>query len=440
MDHVRSWTGRFKKALIIENPSEILDEELVRQGFEVERLKNAPNEAELARILSAGRHHLLFKRSAVEVTEQVLQASPNLAAVMLCCIGDDSVDKEACARHGVMVTHDPVSNGRSVAELVIGEIIALSRRVFDSVGEMSASVWRKNSTARFEVLGKRLGLVGLGNIGRQVAQLARGLGMEVFFYDSALIPREVGLAMGYTACDSLTELMSSVDYVSVHVSATDIHGNSNKNLFSYDVLRHLGASRGPRCPRILINLARGFIVPPEDLLRASREGLVNFAMTDVFPEEPRETDSTAWVNPFAGDPTIFATPHIGAATLEAQPRIAKYVARTTELFNRYGIVRNCVFRPRATIDFEVHEGQHVLSVIHSDKRGTKKAVDDAIYEAGANNVGSAHVDFPEYGIAYDVSVLNQPLNDDQVRGLVERAGALTGEAEAIRSVRSFPIE
>jgi D-3-phosphoglycerate dehydrogenase len=102
-------------------------------------------------------------------------------------------------------------------------------------------------------------------------------------------------------------------------------------------------------------------------------------------------------------------------------------------------VRNCVFQPRATIDFEVREGQHVLSVIHSDKRGTKKAVDDAIYEAGANNVGSAHVDFPEYGIAYDVSVLNQPLTDEQLRGLVVRAGTLTGEAEAIRSVRSFPI-
>ncbi len=440
MQNVRSWSGRFRKALVIENPSELLDEELARQGFQVERLKEAPSEDELARILSEGGHHMLFKRSAVEVTEKVIAAAPNLAAVMLCCIGDDSVDKDACARHGVMVTHDPVSNGRSVAELVIGELIALSRRVFDSIIEMNESVWRKNSTARYEVLGKRLGIVGLGNIGRQVAQLARALGMDVFFYENAVIPREVGLAMGYTACDSLTDLMEAVDFVTVHVSASDIHGGSNRNLFTYDVFKHFGAQRGKRSPRIFLNLARGFVVAPDDLLRATREGFVNYAMTDVFPEEPRATDTKSWANPFQDEKRIFATPHIGAATLEAQPRIARYVARTTELFNRFGMVRNCVFRPKATIEFELREGQHVLSVVHTDKRGTKKAVDDAIYDAGASNVRSAHVDFPEYGIAYDVSVLDKPLDDVQVQGLIASATKLTGEPDAIRSIRSFAAD
>ena len=317
---------------------------------------------------------------------------------------------------------------------------AWSRRVFDSVIEMNESVWRKNSTARYEVLGKRLGIVGLGNIGRQVAALARALGMEVLFHESAVIPREVGLAMGYTAVDSLAELMEAVDFVTVHVSATDIHGNSNRNLFTYDVLKHFGAQRGKRSPRIFLNLARGFVVSAEDLLRATRDGYVNYAMTDVFPEEPRDVETRAWLNPFQDEKRIFATPHIGAATLEAQPRIARYVSRTTELFNRYGMVRNCVFRPRAAIEFEVREGQHILSVIHTDKRGTKKAVDDAIYEAGASNVRSAHVDFPEYGIAYDVSVLDRPLTGEQVDGLVERARAITGDADAIRSVRSFAAE
>jgi len=440
MENVRSWSGRFKKALIIENPSEVLDEELLRQGFEIERLKVAPSEEELACVLAAGGHDILFKRSAVEVTEQVLAAAPNLAAVMLCCIGDDSVDKDACARHGVMVTHDPVSNGRSVAELVIGELIALSRRVFDSVIEMNESVWRKNSTARYEVLGKRLGIVGLGNIGRQVAALARALGMEVFFFESAVIPREVGIALGYASCDSLTELMATVDFVTVHVSASDMSGVSNRGLFSYDVFKQFGAQRGPRSPRIFLNLARGFVVSPEDLLRATSEGLVNYAMTDVFLEEPRVTDTKTWANPFQDNKKIFATPHIGAATLEAQPRIARYVARTTELLSKYGMVRNCVFRPRATIEFESREGQHILAVVHTDKRGTKKAVDDAIYEAGSSNVRSAHVDFPEYGIAYDVSVIDNPLTPDQMQGLVTAARRITGEDDAIRSIRSFPAE
>lgn len=437
--HTRLWNGRFKRALVIENPSEILDEELTRQGFEVQRLKEAPSEDELVRILEQGQHHLIFKRSVVEITERVVRASNDLAAVMLCCIGDDSVDKEACARHGVMVMNDPVSNGRSVAELVIGELIALSRRVFDSVIEMNESVWRKNSTARYEVLGKTIGIIGLGNIGRQVAALSRALGMDVCFYDSAPIPREIGLAMGYRACDTVRELFAQSDFVTVHVSATDIHGASNRDLFNYETFK-LWGQRPSSSPRIFINLARGFVVSPDDIKRAISDGFVRYAMTDVFPDEPRATDTRAWVNPYQGEPRVFATPHIGAATNEAQPRIARYVARTTELFSRYGMIRDCVFRPRAKIEFEAPDGQHILAVVHTDKRGTKKAVDDAIYEAGASNVRSAHVDFPEYGIAYDVSVLDRALTSSQASTLIGMAQRITGQPDAIRWLRTFAAE
>lgn len=435
----RREVGRLTRALVVENPSEVLDQELRRQGIEVERLKDAPTEDELVRILERGQHHLLFKRSVVEVNDRVLRASKSLAAVMLCCIGDDSVDKHAAADHGVLVMNDPVSNGRSVAELVIGELIALSRRVFDSVIEMNESVWRKNSNARYEVLGKTIGVIGLGNIGRQVAQLSRALGMEVVFYDSAPIPREVGLAMGYRACDSMKEVFAQADFVTVHVSATDVQGASNRGLFSYETFKHW-ASRPKGSPRIFINLARGFVVDPEDLRRAITEGLVSYAMTDVFPDEPRASDTSAWVNPYQGEPRVFATPHIGAATLEAQPRIGLYVARTTELLSRYGMIRDCVFRPRAKIEFEAPDGQHILAVVHTDKRGTKKAVDDAIYEAGASNVRSAHVDFPEYGMAYDVSVLDRPLTASQADSLVQMAQRITGEPNAIRWLRTFTSE
>ncbi len=436
----RRWNGRLTKALVLENPSEVLDEELRRQGIDVQRIKDAPTEDELVRILEAGQHHVIFKRSLVEINDRVIGASKNLAAVMLCCIGDDSVDKDAAARHGVMVTNDPVSNGRSVAELVIGELIALSRRVFDSVIEMTESVWRKNSTARYEVLGKRLGIVGFGNIGRQVAQLAKSLGIDVIFYDSAPIPREVGIAMGYQPCESIRDLMAACDFVTVHVSATDVHGASNRDLFTYDTFKAFGAQRPKSSPRIFLNLARGFVVPPDDLRRAIADGLIGYAMTDVFPDEPRSSDTHTWANPYHGEARVFATPHIGAATLEAQPRIARYVARTAELFNRYGMIRDCVFRPRAKIEFEAPEGQHILAVVHTDKRGTKKAVDDAIYEAGASNVRSAHVDFPEFGIAYDVSVLDRPLADAQLDLLVEMAARITGEPNAIRWLRAFAAE
>lgn len=435
----RDWNGRFQRALIIENPDPSLDERLHAMGIEPHRVADAPDEDELVRLLEQGQHHLIFKRSKVEITERVVEASKNLAAVMLCCIGDDSVDKMACASHGVLVTHDPVSNARSVAELVMGELISIARRLFESVPEMANSQWNKGSAGRYELMGKRLGILGLGNIGRQVAQLGQALGMEILFFDTGPVPREVGLAMGWRAAANMRELFAASDFVTVHVSATDIHGRSNRNMIGYDALSAMSEKAG-ESPRGFINLARGFIVDPEVLRRAVSEGHVAYAMTDVFPEEPGRASTTRWVNPYQGEPRIFSTPHIGAATREAQPRIAAYVARTTQMLNEMGMLRNCVFQPRAAIEFDVEFASSILAVVHVDKRGTKKAVDDAIFKAGANNVRSAHIDFPDYGIAYDVSALDRELTPEQVTNLVRDAAEITGDPTAIRWLRAIPLD
>jgi D-3-phosphoglycerate dehydrogenase len=435
----RHWHGRFDSALIIENPDPLLDQRLLEMGIRPHRIADAPSEDELVRILAEGQHHLIFKRSKVEITERVLAASENLAAVMLCCIGDDSVDKEACARQGVLVTNDPISNGRSVAELVMGELISIARRLFESVPEMASSQWNKDSAGRYELMGKRLGILGLGNIGRQVAQLGQALGMEILFFDTAPVPREVGLAMGWRPVANMRDLFAASDFVSVHVSATDIQGRSNKNLVSYEMLAAMGEKEG-ESPRAFINLARGFIVDPDHLRRAVTEGHVAYAMTDVFPEEPGRASTTRWVNPYQGEPRIFSTPHIGAATREAQPRIAAYVARTTQMLNEMGMLRNCVFRSRAAIEFDVDFASSMLAVVHVDTRGTKKAVDDAIFKAGANNLRSAHIDFPDYGIAYDLSALDRELTPEQVAHLLHEAAEITGDPTAIRWLRAIPLD
>lgn len=435
---LRTWNGPLRRALIIENPDPSLDGFLREMGIEPHRVEDAPDEDELARLLAEGQHNLLFKRSKVLVTERVVQASPSLAAVMLCCIGDDSVDKQACADHGVLVMNDPVSNGRSVAEMVIGELICLSRRVFESVEQMGRSIWSKDSRARYEVKGKRIGLLGLGKIGRQVAQLAEAMGMEVCFRDTAEVPREVGLAMGWTAAGSIEELFRMADFVSVHVSPEDHHGRLNREIITYEHLRAF-ADKPHKGPRIFLNVARGLVVDPAVLRRAVTEGLVTYAITDVFPEEPGAASTTAWVNPYEGEPRIYATPHIGAATAEAQPRIAKYVARTTQLFNQYGMVRNCVFAPRAEIDFDASMAKSMLAVVHVDKRGTKKAVDDAIFNSGASNIRSAHVDFPKLGVAYDLSALDQRLTASECEALVAEAISLTRDPTAIRWMRTIDI-
>jgi len=435
----RTGSGPFTRALVLENPDPSLDDHLRAMGIDVTRIADAPSEDELVRLVAEGRYNVIYKRSRVAITERVVQAAPELAAVMLCCIGDDSVDKDAAARHGVLVTNDPVSNGRSVAEMVIGELIMLSRRLFDSVSQMASSVWLKDNSARYELYGKRLGIVGLGNIGRQVAQLGQAMGMEILFFDSAEVPREVGLAMGWERCDTLETLFTASDFVTLHVSAEDHRGRPNQNLITYDLLKHLGDKDG-ESPRIFLNLARGFIVAPDDLKRAVADGHVSYAITDVFPTEPGATGSDDWANPYEGEPRILSTPHIGAATREAQPRIARYVARTTQLLSQYGMIRNCVYRPRAEIDFPVDCASAVLAIVHVDKRGTKKAVDDAIFAAGANNLRSAHIDFPNVGIAYDVSALDQALSPEATSELAREAIRLTGDPTAIRWMRTIALD
>lgn len=430
----RRWRGRFEKALIIEHPDTCLDDELRASGIEPVRLEKTPTEEELVRVLEEGQHDLLFKRSRVLITEAVIEASRNLAAVVLCSIGDDSVDKDAAAKHGVLVINDPVSNGRSVAELIISEIIAASRRIVEAVNETSGNVWNKDNNLRFEVKGKKLGILGIGKIGRQVARLGQAMGMKVFFHDTDEVANEVGNALDYTPVGSITELFKLCDIVTVHVSAEDIHGNSNQDLLTAEHFAAMGEKTGPS-PKVFLNMARGFLYPPEVLLGAVRNGHLNSAFVDVFPDEPRQSSGGTWQNPYAGEPRIQSTPHIGAATLEAQPRIARYVARTTHLFNSTGAVRDCVYMPKATISVSPSMSRHFLAVVHADTRGTKKAVDDAIYRAGVSNLQSAHVDFARYGIAYDLSAIDRPLSTEQLDSLIEDAIQLTGSQDAIRSIR-----
>lgn len=428
------------RALVLESPDPTLDDYLREQGFAVERL---PDEAtqDTAFVLERLRTFdpdVLFKRSRFVVNDAVLEAAPHLAAVMLCCIGDDSVDKAACARHGVLVMNDPISNGRSVAEMVFGEMIALSRRLFAAHEAGRKHLWTKDAVRRFELKGKTLGIVGLGNIGKQVAQMAVGFGMHVRFFDTSEIAREVGTALGYTCVRTLHELFRTSDVVTLHVSAEDIRGSSNEGLVTYDHLAALGDDCPAPSPRLLLNAARGFLFDMDDLRRALDEGHVRAAALDVFPEEPG-SKKDPWTNPFAEHPNVVTTPHIGAATEEAQPRIAAYIAGTTRMFNETGTVRDTVYAPRVHIGVEADAPYHVLAVTHADARGTKKAIDDAIYESGASNLQSAHRDFPKYGYAYDVSAIDRPLTEAQLARLVARADELSGVTGAIRSVRQIEV-
>jgi len=440
LPHVRFLNEKFQKALILEEPDPSLDAHLREQGIEPDRLPlTATQDVDgVIKRLREGQHDLLYKRSKFPVSRAVLQASERLAAIMLCCIGDDTVDKEACAEEGVLVMNDPVSNGRSVVELVLGELICLARRIFVANDAGRQHLWTKDSKNRYEIQGKTLSIIGLGNIGKQVAQAAEALGMEIYFYDESDLAREVGVALGWNACSSLPEAFRKGDFVTVHVSAETPKGESNRDLISYEEFAQLSADRPEKSPRGFINAARGFLYPPEDLKRAIAEGNVRAAAVDVFPEEPGSAEDV-WRNPYADLQEVVTTPHIGAATQEAQPRIAAYVAATTRMFNQRGTVRDTVFQPGQMIGLDAAPPFWTLAVVHSDVRGTKKAINDSIYRAGASNLQSSHRDFIDYGVAYDVNAIDQPLDAEQLENLIQRAIDLSGDPKAIRSIRQFKV-
>ena len=433
----RILTEPISRALIVEEPHATLDEMLRRGGIEPHRIAAAKTEDVLVDAIHRIGAQVLFKRSRVPVTRSVLEACPSLFAVQLCCIGDDSVDKEACADHGVMVFNDPVSNGRSVVELVVGHLIALSRRLFETDQQMHSNRWNKSSLGRYEVLGKRVGIVGLGNIGRQVARVCEHLGMDVVFHDTRLVAQEVGSEFGWTYEEDLATLFRTTDIVTIHTSARDARGRDNSGMLD-EVLGQIGADRDEASPRIFLNLARGTLYSPEALLEAVRAGHIRRAAVDVYPNEPAPGDE-AWVNPYRNEPRIVCTPHIGAATQEAQPRIARRVAAGVVSFASRGSVRDCVFAPRVRLNLSSHpDAAAALAVVHSVSRGTKKAVDDAIYRAGVSNLGSVHHDF-SVGCAYDLSMLDRPLSDGELSDLVRHAREISGDEHAIRTIRQVSL-
>jgi D-3-phosphoglycerate dehydrogenase len=431
----RIGVGPLKKALVLENPHPSLAGLLEDQGISVDWRQQVPTEQQLLSILAEGEHEILFKRSRVPVTRALIEAAPSLKVIQLCCIGDDSVDKQACADHGVLVFNDPVSNGRSVVELVIGHLISLSRQLYETFDATHQGIWEKTANQRFEIRGKILGIYGMGRIGRGTARAAEGMGMEVLFWDNREVAQEVGQEMGWKLADSPEKLFRGSDAVSMHVSAEDTHGASNVDLLPRELLDCLGADRPENSPRLFINAARGLLFRPEWLIESVRNGNVQRAAVDVYPVEPGN-NTAGWDNPYAGEPRIATTPHIGAATQEAQPRIAKRVAQTVRSYSQFAAIRDCVLSPRTTISMaDEMQGKTVLFVVHATTRGTKRALDDAIFAAGADNLRSTHRDFPRWGIALDVNLLNQPLSQAQLQEMTEKLAAETGDPNAVRLVR-----
>lgn len=338
------------KVLLLENVHPVALQLFEQEGFQVELRKGALDEDELIEAIQGV--HILGIRSKTMVTRRVLESANKLMTIGAFCIGTNQIDLQACTERGIAVFNAPYSNTRSVVELAIGEIIMLIRNVVTKSNQMHAGIWDKSAANSFEVRGKKLGLVGYGNIGTQLSVVAEALGMEVYFYD--VVDK---LSLGNARkCKSLDELLAIADIISLHTDGR----KTNKNL--------IGAREFSLMKKgvLFLNLSRGHIVDIPALVEAIKSGQVGGAGIDVFPYEPK-TNAEAFINELRGLPNVILTPHIGGSTEEAQENIGNFVpAKLLEYINN-GSTYGSVNFPE--LQLPLLKDSHRLLHIHANMPG-----------------------------------------------------------------------
>jgi len=391
------------KALLLENIHPDGVRVLRERGFEVETLPDALGEADLIEALRGV--DVLGIRSTTTVTAAAIEAAPGLQAIGAFCIGTNQIDLDAATAAGVAVFNAPYSNTRSVVELAVAEIIALARHLVDHTARMHSGVWTKSARGSHEVRGRTLGIVGYGSIGSQLSVLAESLGMRVSFYD--VVDR---LALGNAVrCDSLEELLGSVETVSLHVDGRPAN------------LRLFGEAEFARMrPRSLfLNLSRGFVVDDEALARNLRSGHIAGAALDVFPSEPKANDEE-FVSPLRGLPNVILTPHVGGSTLEAQANIGLFVAGKLADYVAGGATVLSVNLPAVQVG---RPDERRILHLHANVPGVMATINRIVAEVGAN------VDAQQLATRGDVGYAVLDIDAD---ASAEVLAALRAMPEAIR--------
>lgn len=363
------------KVLLLENISLEAAAFLKKAGYEVDHFTKAFSEEELLQKLPG--YHAVGIRSKTKVTAKVINACPQLLVIGCFCIGTNQVDLDTAARHGIAVFNSPFSNSRSVAELVIAEIISLSRQLLDRSSEMRAGIWNKVSKACWEVRGKTLGIIGYGHIGSQLSVLAESFGMQVIYYDVMPI-MPLGTAR---QVETLEDLLNTADFVTLHVPEIP------------DTIGMMGAEQFAAMKQgaFFINNARGKVVDLNALADALESKHLAGAAVDVFPREPGSNGPgfTEALGDFIPRlrklPNLIMTPHIGGSTEEAQRAIGSEVATALVRYCNYGTSLGAVNFPevdlRAITTDDVH---HIrLCHVHRNEPGVLRAINAIL---GSHNI------------------------------------------------------
>jgi D-3-phosphoglycerate dehydrogenase len=387
------------KTLLLENIHPVAVSGLKACGMDVVTEKTSLDEHDLVDRLEGVS--ILGIRSRTRITARVLEKAKSLQAIGAYCIGTNQIDLDAASLRGVAVFNAPYSNTRSVAELVIAEIIFLIRRLHDKVVQAHKGVWDKSAENAREVRGKKLGIIGYGNIGSQVSTLAEGMGMDVYYYD-VVDKLTIGNA---TKVATLPELLRIANVITIHVDGNPM----NKNLIDEEQFRLMTDGV------ILLNLSRGHVVNIDALARHLKSGKVTGAAVDVFPDEPKEAKEP-FISPLQGLPNVLLTPHIGGSTEEAQENIADFVSSKLVDYLQSGSTFTSVNFPRINLPKADGSQTHRLLHVHRNVPGVLSQI-NGIFAKNNVNVLSQLLRTNEL-IGYAIADVDKEYKDSLFEDLV----------------------
>lgn len=383
------------KILLLENVHPAAFENLSEDGFSVELIKTSLSEEELMERIKGV--HVLGIRSKTQVTQKVLDAANKLLVVGAFCIGTTQINLDYARKKGVVVFNAPYSNTRSVVELAIGQIIMLMRSIFPRSTELHNGEWNKTAANSREIRGKNLGIVGYGNIGKQLSVLAEAMGMRVYYYDV-----NEQLALGNAVkCDTLEDLLGVSDVVTLHVDDNP----ANRNFIGERELAQM------RPGAYLINLSRGFVVDIPALNAALDSGKLAGAAVDVYPEEP--ASNGPFETPLQGHPNVILTPHIGGSTEEAQRDIADFVPNKIMEYINAGNTVDAVNFPN--IRLPKQQNAHRFLHIHENVPGIMARINQVLASFDMNIIGQYLSTDPEVG--YVITDLDKEYNKEVIKAL-----------------------
>lgn len=367
------------KILLLENISDAAVREFGLGGYtEVHRLGGAVSEAELIKAVNGV--HVLGIRSKTHVTRGVIEAADKLLAIGAFCIGVNQVDLKAATEKGVAVFNAPHANTRSVAELIIGLCVMLIRKIADKNAAAHRGEWLKDAKGAYELRGKTIGIIGYGNIGSQVSNMAEALGLHVIYYDIATkLPHGNAKQMR-----ELKELLKRSHIVTLHVPSDP----TTRNMIDAEAIRSM------RKGAILLNYSRGDVVDLAAVRKALKSGKLAGAAVDVFPEEPEKLGD-AFACPLQGMPNVILTPHIGGSTEEAQANIGLDVTGKLIKYLDYGTSEGSHTVPPVSLPPQA--GTHRILHIHRNVPGVLGEINSRLSEHGINIVGQYLNTNPEIG-------------------------------------------